>query len=313
MPLKRFSEEPNAELPYAGTELLIGLQAGDNRNFPLTELAKFVEETNTKFTTQGDLVVAGEEGKPERLPIGPDGYFLAVIDGVLTYVQRPGAASGEGVSNPMTAQGDMIVGGVDGQAVRLPAPEPGQYLTIKNGALTWLDFPVNPGELTNPMTGLGDMMRGGVEGAPIRIPAGTEGQLLRMVDKGSLTGILPEWSYVATGAPEVYERVGAEAYSSTIVPKFNGKYLRYETNLSVGNAVRWMLTVQPDASELWADSAEVTIEQSGDSTVEIVAGLGVTVKWAKECKPVTRGQYSVITLKRVAANTWTLFGNLEVL
>lgn len=311
MPLKRFSEEPSVE-EINLEDLLIGLQEGANRNFPLSLLAAFVAKTNKVITAKGDLLVGGEAGAPARLGIGPDGYFLAVVDGVLTYVQRPGAASGEGVSNPMTTANDMIVGGVGGEAIRLAGGTEGQYLTVVAGVLTWLDLPVNPSELTNPMTGPADMIRGGTAGAPERIAPGTEGQVLRMVNRGTLFGTFPEWVTLATGSPEVLADLGSYR---DLGPRYNGKYMRLPTYIAYleTEPSRQTLTIAPDASEAWQASAEITFEQQGLSPVEIIPGLGVTLHYPKECKPMTRSQYSVMTLKRVALNEWVLFGNLEVL
>lgn len=41
------------------------------------------------------------------------------------------------IVNPMSAPGDLIVGGYDGTPIRLPVGLAGQVLTVVNGILTW--------------------------------------------------------------------------------------------------------------------------------------------------------------------------------
>lgn len=73
-----------------------------------------------------------------------------------------------------------------------------------------------------------------------------------------------------------------------------------------------VLTVSPDSSGLWDDDVEVHLRWSGVAAVSVAAGSGVTIQ-----QPATKTldlaeKYSAATLKRVAANTWALFGDLDL-
>lgn len=76
-----------------------------------------------------------------------------------------------------------------------------------------------------------------------------------------------------------------------------------------GSAVT--ITVPPQSSIAWAANAEIHIEQGGVGQITIAAGSGVTINRVGSTNAKTKGQYAVLSLKRVAADTWTLFGLLE--
>ena len=64
------------------------------------------------LTTQGDLAVGGASGVPQRLAAGTSGNVLTSNGaGALPSWQ---ASSGGGLSNPMSAVGDLIIGGTAG-------------------------------------------------------------------------------------------------------------------------------------------------------------------------------------------------------
>jgi hypothetical protein len=96
--------------------------------------------------------------------------------------------SGSGFTNPMTAAGDLIVGGASGVAARLGKGANGQVLGVVGGVLTYVT-PEAPG-IANPLTSQGDIFIGGVSGAPSRLPIGGEGYHLAVVG-GALTYVAP--------------------------------------------------------------------------------------------------------------------------
>ena len=69
-------------------------------------------------------------------------------------------------------------------------------------------------------------------------------------------------------------------------------------------------TVPNNATIAYPVGTSLTIEQTGVGAVTILAAAGVTVNKAATHTAVSNGQYSVVQLKKVAVNTWTLYGNL---
>lgn len=138
------------------------------------------------MTGEGDIIVGGEEGKPERLAPGTAGQVLAINDDESAIVWK--TPEKPGMENPMTAKTDLIIGGEGGAPERLGKGEAGQVLAINESSdgLEWKT--PNPG-FQNPMTTAGDMMIGGEGGTAERIGKGEAGQVLTM--NGSGTG--PEW------------------------------------------------------------------------------------------------------------------------
>lgn len=86
---------------------------------------------------------------------------------------------GSGMTNPMTALGDLIAGGVSGSPSRLAAGPNGDVLTIVSGQPVWATPPA--GGMTNPMTTQWDLIVGGVAGAPGRLGIGSNGQVPTVV------------------------------------------------------------------------------------------------------------------------------------
>lgn len=66
------------------------------------------------------------------------------------------------------------------------------------------------------------------------------------------------------------------------------------------------ITVPPQSSVTWAADTEIYFEQNNTGQIAILAGTGVTVNSSETLKSFAR--YSVIALKRVAENVWTLTG-----
>lgn len=83
------------------------------------------------------------------------------------------------MTNPMTAPGDIIIGGTAGAATRLAKGTAEHVLTVDttSGLPAWK--PTSAPGLANPMTTAGDLIIGGVGGAPARLPKGTNTQFLR--------------------------------------------------------------------------------------------------------------------------------------
>lgn len=83
--------------------------------------------------------------------------------------------------------------------------------------------------------------------------------------------------------------------------------------LLADNPADIILTVPDDASLSLPIGSDIAIEQHNDGLVELSPASGVAINVAAGFGLKTGGKYAVVSLKKVAANTWTLFGNLEVL
>lgn len=83
--------------------------------------------------------------------------------------------------------------------------------------------------------------------------------------------------------------------------------------LLADNPADILLTVPDDAALNLPVGADITIEQHNDGLVELAPASGVALNVATGFGLKTGGKYAVVSLKKVADNTWTLFGNLEVL
>ena len=70
------------------------------------------------------------------------------------------------------------------------------------------------------------------------------------------------------------------------------------------------ITVPRQSSVTWAADTEIYFEQNNTGQIAILAGTGVTVNTSETLK--TAGRYSVIALKRVASDTWTLTGERQL-
>ncbi len=84
-----------------------------------------------------------------------------------------------------------------------------------------------------------------------------------------------------------------------------GKYLRGT------DAAAQPVTMPPQSSVAWAADTEIHLERAGAGAMTVTAGAGVTINRDVRFTAAVGGQYGVVTLKRAAVDTWTLFGNLE--
>lgn len=90
-------------------------------------------------------------------------------------------ADGDGIvdvsvfSNPMTTEGDIIIGGTDGDPARLGIGTDTYVLTSNGTVPTWA---APDAGFTNPMTTEGDLIIGGASGTPDRLGIGTNTYVL---------------------------------------------------------------------------------------------------------------------------------------
>ena len=94
---------------------------------------------------------------------------------------------------------------------------------------------------------------------------------------------------------------GGTAY--TAAADDGGAYIRFT------NGAATALTVPPNSAVGFAVGTVIEIEQAGAGALSVVAGAGVTIN-SRGGDMVLAGQYAVAALKKVAADSWTLTGDL---
>jgi hypothetical protein len=124
---------------------------------------------------------------------------------VCTGAGSPGTwtQSSGNMTNPMTANQDVIVGAAAGLPARLGVGANGQVLTVSAGVVSWQNSAAG---FSNPMTLPGDMIHGTTAGAPARLAIGANNQILRVV------GGLPGWSNESGGSGGVSTTNAANVY-----------------------------------------------------------------------------------------------------
>ena len=88
--------------------------------------------------------------------------------------------------------------------------------------------------------------------------------------------------------------------SYTLVLGDAGDYIQTTSTTAV------TITVPAQSSVTWAADTEIYFEQNNTGQITIAGAVGVTINSSETLKSFAR--YSVIALKRVAENVWTLTG-----
>ena len=83
--------------------------------------------------------------------------------------------------------------------------------------------------------------------------------------------------------------------------------------VTLSNAAPITLTLPQDSSETIPIGTYVDFYQLGAGQVTIVAGSGATLHQATGLNAKSRDQYSRFGVQKVSANTYSVFGDLEVL
>ena len=130
----------------------------------------------------------------QPLPIGTNGQVLTVAGGYPAWQNATG-----GLTNPMTTQDDLIVGGTAGAPTRLGKGAAAQVLTV-NAGTGHVDWENSASGFANPMTTLGDLITGGAGGAAGRLGVGSAGQSVQVVGGVPAWATQPIYAPVVTGA-----------------------------------------------------------------------------------------------------------------
>lgn len=130
------------------------------------------------MTTALDIIVAGPNGVPMRLAIGGDGQILKRVGDHLAWADdATGGGTGEGMVNPMTAAGDLIVGGGGGVPTRLPKGTANQVLGVDG----WFT-PVTPVPASDVGVNVASLSGG-------KVPTTQLPDFLKPADKGVANGV----------------------------------------------------------------------------------------------------------------------------
>jgi hypothetical protein len=120
---------------------------------------------------------------------------------------------------------------------------------------------------------------------------GSEGILLES-DIGTTVGPAASAISTLTGTSETLSRAATPTY--------------YRTTNGAAVAV----TISPASTGNWVANDIIELEQAGAGAVTLTAGAGVTLNVNAALTLVTNGQYSVVGLKYIGSDVWTVFGNL---
>ena len=123
---------------------------------------------------------------------------------------------------------------------------------------------------------------------------GSNGDRLTTDGSGTLS-----WSAVTSGAS--YSAVRTQSGTTyTLVLGDAGDYIQTTSTTAV------TITVPTQVSVTWAADTEIYFEQNNTGQITFVGASGVTINSSETLKTFAR--YSVVALKRVAENVWTLTG-----
>jgi hypothetical protein len=129
---------------------------------------------------------------------------------------------------------------------------------------------------------------------------GTSGQLLSTNGSGTLS-----WATASGGGGTSYSTVRTQSGTTyTLALTDAGDYIQTTSTTAV------TITVPLQSSVTWAADTEIYFEQNNTGQITIAGASGVTVNSSETLK--TAGRYSVIALKRVASDTWTLTGERQL-
>jgi hypothetical protein len=124
---------------------------------------------------------------------------------------------------------------------------------------------------------------------------------------GAPAMIISGSSLIATGSifgTAYFIVVTSSATNITLSLAESGDYFRTTAATAVG------IQVPPQSSVAWPSNTEIMFEQAGAGQITFTTGSGVTINSSETLK--TQKQYSVVGLKRVASDIWTLTGEREL-
>lgn len=277
---------------------------------------------DTTPSAQGDLIVGKADDTVTRLPVGPDGYVLTV-DGATTAglaYRAPGtAALADGsVTDPKVAPGISADKLVDGVANRV-------FTTADDVKLTG----IAPGATVNATDAqLRDRAtHTGLQSAD-SIVDGAANKVYTAAEKTKLGGVAAGATVNATdaqlrdrathiGTQPISTVVGLQAALDALLVSVTrtGAYTLALADVGVeqvySSATAGTFTVPTNAAAGVAVGASVPLRQTGAGQLTVVGAAGVTVN-SRGAALKLAGQYAVAELRKVATDTWALYGDVTV-
>ena len=212
------------------------------QTIPGLYLGAFASSNRPQNATTGQTMLDTDLGCPlYRIGSAWVNATGAIIEGNYT----PTGTPVRWMVNPMTAAGDLIVGGTDGDPTRLALGSVGNILKIGSNGMAW----TADGWDDYPLTAKGDILIGGTDGAPSRLALGTEGQQLFVGSSG-----LPVWQDVPKTGVQTYPiALSMAAYPAQdytdrlfvakVVASHDGKYTALGFGLKSGSTGKVGLAV----------------------------------------------------------------------
>ena len=113
------------------------------------------------------------------------------------------------------------------------------------------------------------------------------------------------------GTGDVTVAVGGAAAVSLSATTHNLDATHADRFLKCSNAAQQTLTILADANTSWPADAQIEGIQYGAGKVVVVGAAGVTIRRRSTSGAGTSGQYAPFGVKRIGANEWFHFGDLE--
>jgi hypothetical protein len=143
------------------------------------------------------------------------------------------------------------------------------------------------------------------------VPTGSAGDYAD-VDSGAGSDV-KRYIWDASDTAWVLGSGGLGGVSLAVVQTFTGAKTLGLSDINTYNvsqdATPQAISLPAQATVVWTADAEIHIERGAAGAVTITGAAGVQINGAVAGTFTLGAQYSVVTLKRKAANLWTLFGN----
>lgn len=222
-----------------------------------------------------------------------DGVLYINIGGTWTTYRAPAT----GLSDPTTTLGDILVRGSSAVS-RLGVGTDGQVLTADSGEVTGIkwDTPTTGG-LTDPTTTKGDLLVRDSTSVG-RFAAGSDGTVL-MYDSAQTAGVKSKALDDSDVAPVAPNDQTGTTYTFVLA---DGRRL-----VTASNSSAQTYTVPPNSSVAYPIGTALQIIQKGTGQVTLAPGSGVTLNQAHGLK--TSAQWAVITVMKIATDTWVVTGD----
>jgi len=175
------------------------------------------------------------------------------------------ASSVGGMLNPMTAVGDLIIGGTAGAPARLAAGTDTHVLTLVGGVPAW-----QAAAFTNPMTNNGDMIYR-ASGVPTRLALGTAGQFLR-VNSGATA---PAWETFYSNGTWTPTVAGGTSPGTPTYDYQNGRYSKIGRDWHCEGHLRWT-AMSGGSGDLVIGGLPGTLSNIGGNGIYSSGSIGFT-------------------------------------